>query len=338
MREPGVQELRIRSGRDADAQAFIALIGGCWAEYPGIVLDVDREVPELRGLASYYGAKGGTVWAAEADGAVVGMVAAAPLKADAAWEIARMYVARPWRGSGLAHCLLDTAEARARQEGAQRVVLWSDTRFAAAHHFYEKRSYVRAGPIRILDDLSKSLEFRYAKPLAGLAIEVLDAAAAASAERLLAAALIGAVAEGADLGFRAPLASERARAVWHDVTAAVAGGRRLLLVAWQEGVIAGSAEIDLALPETAPNHARLERLLVAPSWQRRGIGCALLARTEQAALRVGRRLLTGTVRAGDPAEHLLRTAGWEEAGKIPGATNDTAGTPAATVIFWRALA
>ena len=68
----------IRPGRDADADGFIALIGACWAEYPGIVLDVDGEMPELRALAAYYTGKGGALWAAEADGRVVGMVATAP--------------------------------------------------------------------------------------------------------------------------------------------------------------------------------------------------------------------------------------------------------------------
>jgi hypothetical protein len=42
----------IRPGRDSDAAGFIALIGACWAEYPGCVLDVDGELPELRALAT----------------------------------------------------------------------------------------------------------------------------------------------------------------------------------------------------------------------------------------------------------------------------------------------
>ena len=42
-----------------------------------------------------------------------------------------------------------------------------------ARRFYEKHSYVRHGPIRVLHDISNSLEFAYAKPVAG--IESLDA-------------------------------------------------------------------------------------------------------------------------------------------------------------------
>ena len=79
---------------------------------------------------------------------------------------------------GRSRPLLEAAEAHARTAGAARIVLWTDTRFEAAHRFYEKRGYVRQGSIRILDDLSNSLEFRYAKPLKGLVVEALDAAAA----------------------------------------------------------------------------------------------------------------------------------------------------------------
>ena len=62
----------IRPGRDEDAASFIALIGACWAQYPGIMLDVDGEMPELRALASYYNREGGALWVAEADGTIAG--------------------------------------------------------------------------------------------------------------------------------------------------------------------------------------------------------------------------------------------------------------------------
>ena len=140
----------IRLGRDADAAGFIALIGACWAEYPSVVFDVDAELPELHALAGYYARKGGALWTAEADGRVVGMIAVAP-HGDKVWEICRLYVLAPWRGVGLAHRLLDQAEAHARAAGgtdpratgephprapgATRLVLWSDTRFERAHQY-----------------------------------------------------------------------------------------------------------------------------------------------------------------------------------------------------------
>jgi GNAT superfamily N-acetyltransferase len=153
----------LRAGRDEDAAEFIALIGACWAEYPGCVMDVDGEVSELRALASYFARYGGALWAAEADGAVVGLVGTRPLDDDA-WEICKMYVAADYRGGALAGALIDAAEAHARTGGARQMKLWTDTRFERAHRFYEKRGYVRQGPLRILNDLSNSVEYHYVKP------------------------------------------------------------------------------------------------------------------------------------------------------------------------------
>ena len=330
--------LAIRPGLDADAAGFIALIGACWGEYPGLILDVDLELPELRALAAHYAAKGGALWVAEADGAMVGMVAAAPLRSDEAWEIGRMYVARSHRGTGLAHRLIEIAEAHAATAGAARLVLWSDTRFDAAHRFYEKRSYVRAGSIRILDDISKSLEFRYAKPLGGLAVEVLDAAAAASAERRLAEVLKACVDGGASVSFLPPLSVEVARGYWRKVSAEVAAGKRLLLAAWVDGVMAGTVQLDLGMPPNQPHRAEVKKLLVHPEARRRGVGRALMQRADQAASRVGRRLLTLDTRAGDRAEPLYRALGWVEAGRIPGYALSAEGTLCDTLFFYKQVA
>ena len=149
----------IRPGRDADAPGFIALIEACWAEYPGCVLDVDREAPELRALATYYAGRGGALWVA---GKVDGMIATVPL-GDVVWEVCRVYVHPGWHGCGLGHRLLDTAESHATFAGAQRLVLWTDTRFQRAHRFYEKRGYVRGPGIRALHDIAQTLEWEYRK-------------------------------------------------------------------------------------------------------------------------------------------------------------------------------
>jgi putative acetyltransferase len=40
-------------------------------------------------------------------------------------------------------------------------MLWTDTRFAAGHRFYEKCGFDRTGESRILDDLSQSSEVQF---------------------------------------------------------------------------------------------------------------------------------------------------------------------------------
>ncbi|NOG72515.1 GNAT family N-acetyltransferase [Roseicella sp. DB1501] len=327
----------LRPGRDDDAAGFVALIGACWAEYPGCVLDVDGELPELRALASHYAAAGGALWAAERDGRVVGMIAARPGPEPGAWEIGRLYVEAGARGSGLAAALLAAAEARARAGGAERLLLFSDTRFDRAHAFYEKHSFLRQGPVRVLDDLSHSIEFRYAKPLRGVAVEVLDAAGAASAERRLAEILAGCVEAGASVSFLPPLAPARARAFWHRVAADVAGGRKLLLAAWQEGALVGTAQLILDMPENQPHRADVAKVLVDPAARRGGIGRALMRRIEAEALRLGRRLLVLDTLAGSEGEALYRAMGWQEVGIIPGFALDAAGAEHATMIFWKRL-
>jgi len=323
----------IRLGRDDDGPGLIDLIRTCWRPYPGIVFDVDAEMPELRALATYYQ---GRLWVAEGPGGVAGMIACRPLHdAPGDWEICRVYVQPDGHGGGLGHALLDVAEAHAIAAGARRLLLWSDTRFDRAHGFYEKRSYVRAGGIRVLHDLSNSLEYGYAKPVDG--VERLDAAAATSAERRLAEVLVACVADGASVSFLAPLAPERARAFWRGAATQVASGGRILLAGWHGGVLAGCVSLDLATPENQPHRAEVQKLLVHPDARRAGLGRALMAAAERQAAAAGRSLLTLDTRADSDAVALYRATGWHDAGCIPGYALDTEGTPRDTLLFWKVV-
>ncbi|KAA5610122.1 GNAT family N-acetyltransferase [Rhodovastum atsumiense] len=287
-------------------------------------MDLDGEVPELRALATYFAERDGALWVAEAGGAVVGMVGTHPL-GEGAWEICKLYVARPQRGRGVAQALITTAEAHARAHGATAMKLWSDTRFERAHRFYEKHAYVRQGPIRVLDDLSHSLEFAYAKPLTGVVVRELDAVGVASAAARLAEVMKDCVDSG------------DARAVWRQAATEVATGRRCVLAAWAEGELVGTVQLDLGLPPDQSHRANLQKLLVQAGARRRGIGRLLMQQAEAAARQAGRSLLVLDTRAGDAAEHLVRGLGWTEAGCIPGDTRDADGTLRDTLIFYRAV-
>jgi GNAT superfamily N-acetyltransferase len=324
----------IRPGRDTDGPAFIALIWACWSAYPGIKMDVDREMPSLRALATFYIGEHGALWAAEAEGRVVGMIATKPVDA-ATWEICQVYVDPVRHGSGLGHALLDRAERHAITAGAQRLELWSDTRFDRAHRFYEKRSYVRHGPVRVLHDISNSLEFGYAKPVNGL--ESLDIAAATSAETRLADILIACVEAGASVSFLPPLSREKAKAFWHRAANDAGTGKRVLLAAWRDGTMVGTGMLDLATPENQPHRAEIQKILVHPSARRSGLGHQIMRTLEQSAAARGRTLLTLDTRAGDAGEALYRAEGWHEAGRIPGYAIDAGGTPHDTLFFWKRL-
>jgi GNAT superfamily N-acetyltransferase len=320
---------RIRPGQDADGPALIELIRACWSQYPGIRMDVDREMPELHALATYYN---GALWVAEQDQRLVGMIAARPLDL-AVWEICRVYVDPSLHGGGLGHTLLDVAENHAIGRGAARLALWSDTRFDRAHRFYEKRSYVRHGPIRVLHDISGSLEFGYAKPINGL--DLLDVAAAASAARRLSEILVACVNEGSALSFMPPLHPDKARVFWQRVSTEVGVGKRILLAGWRGGTLVAAGMLDLATPENQPHRAEVQKIMVDPAFRRTGLARMLLRALECDAAAAGRSLLTLDTRAGDAGEALYRAEGWHETGRIPRHAIDADGRLCDTVFFWK---
>jgi ribosomal protein S18 acetylase RimI-like enzyme len=154
----------VRLVRDDDSAGLIALIGACWAEYPGCVLDVDGEEPWLRAPAAAYAESGGTCWVVEDAGEIVACVGVKP-RADGDVELKSLYVAARARRQGLGERLTDLVEADAARLGAERIVLWSDTRFGAAHRLYERLGYVRTGRTRDLHDLSETTEYEFVKSL-----------------------------------------------------------------------------------------------------------------------------------------------------------------------------
>ena len=154
----------LRPVRNSDGDGLIDLIGSCWAEYQGLVMDVDGELPHLRAIAAAYAGWGGRAWVAEGGGHVVGSVGLVPA-GERAVEVRMLYVRASARRAGLGARLLSLAEQAARRDGAERAELWTDTRFTTAHRFYERNGYRRGPDTRALHDLSGSVEYFYAKPL-----------------------------------------------------------------------------------------------------------------------------------------------------------------------------
>ena len=157
--------LVIRAARDDDADALIALIASCYAEYPGCILDVDHEAPELRAIASAYRDRGGAFWVAENDGSVVGCVGIAAASEPGGVALEKLYVGAAARRHGLGTRLTERVETAARERGATFVELWSDTRFEDAHRLYERLGYRRGPETRELHDASNSVEFFFRKEL-----------------------------------------------------------------------------------------------------------------------------------------------------------------------------
>jgi GNAT superfamily N-acetyltransferase len=158
------EEILIRPVSDADSAGLIELIGAIWRSYPGIIFDVDAELPELRALASAFAQAGGAGWVAERRGRIVGCAGVAPSRSSGDWEILKLYVAADQRRQGLARKLVALAEDWARRHGARGIELWTDTRFTEAHSFYRSLGYAQEG-WRQLHDLSRTAEYRFHKRL-----------------------------------------------------------------------------------------------------------------------------------------------------------------------------
>ena len=112
--------------------------------------------------------------------------------------------------------------------------------------------------------------------------------------------LADAVADGASVGFLAPLDRALAAAYVAERLAEVRAGRRVVLVARDGGRIVGSVHLALAFDQNSAHRAEVQRLLVLRSHRGRGIGAALMRAVEGEARARGRTLLVLNTRTGGP--------------------------------------
>jgi GNAT superfamily N-acetyltransferase len=157
--------LNIRTVRDDDAQDLIGLITLCFAEYPGCFFDPHDDMPDIiRPAQSKLSEEGQFQVVEDARGRISACIGVDFVDAGTA-ELHRLYVRPDMRGKGLAKLLTSRMEAFARERGAARMVLWSDTRFTKAHSLYQSMGYQRGAITRSLGDISRSREVFFEKAL-----------------------------------------------------------------------------------------------------------------------------------------------------------------------------
>ena len=148
-------------------------------------------------------------------------------------------------------------------------------------------------------------------------VVALDSAAFAKTVDRLAQILHACVQEGASVGFVIPFDRDEARAYWMNrVAPPHAAGTKLVLIATLAGEVAGTAQLDLDSMPSKRHHAEVSKVLVDPGFRRAGVGRALMREIERRAAQEGRWLLTLDT-AGDAAEALYRSLGYELSGAIP---------------------
>jgi len=149
--------------------------------------------------------------------------------------------------------------------------------------------------------------------------------------------LIDCVEGGASVSFMLPMSRAKAQGYWRSAAASVARGELLLLAAEEvAGAMVGTVQVRLAQPENQPHRAELTKMLVHRRARRRGVGAALLAAAERAALGAGRTLLVLDT-ASEDAQRLYTRHGWQRCGQIPHYALWPDGAPCATTIFFKLL-
>ncbi|WP_439553040.1 GNAT family N-acetyltransferase [Falsiroseomonas sp.] len=171
-----------------------------------------------------------------------------------------------------------------------------------------------------------------------LRLRRLDGAEAAALAPALAEVLVDCVAGGASVSFMHPLDPTRALAFWRGVAEGVAAGDRALFVAEEEGLVLGTVQLLLGMPENQPHRAEIAKMLVRRSARGRGIGSALMRAAEALAVDNGRSLLVLDTAEGGEGERLYRRLGWVAVGTIPRYALHPDGRPCGSTFFYRDLA
>jgi putative acetyltransferase len=152
-----------RRAEDRDAQDLFGLLTLCFAAFPGCLTDPHDDLRDLRSPgASFRGPGEAFLVMEDESGRVCACVALAHPETGVG-ELHRLYVRPDRQGRGLGADLVASAETLAREAGAERMRLWSDTRFIGAHRLYARLGYRATGETRALGDVSNSIEQGFEK-------------------------------------------------------------------------------------------------------------------------------------------------------------------------------
>lgn len=144
-----------------DAAEIIGLVGEVWREY-GCTLNIDIEERHLLDPGDYFRQRGGDFWIVRENGILIA-TAAVSMENEPA-EMKTLYVKKEARGRGLGTRLANLAIETAKERGAKRMELWSDTRFIDAHRMYERLGFARFG-VRDLNDHNNTHEYGYRRDI-----------------------------------------------------------------------------------------------------------------------------------------------------------------------------
>jgi len=154
----------LRVAEDRDAQDLFGLLSLCFADYPGCFVDPHDDLKDVRAPGAPR-ANDGVLWVMDDETGRVCACTCVDFPEAGTAELHRLYVRPDQQGKGLGSLLVRAVENHAREKGATRMVLWSDTRFTGAHRLYKRLGYTQTDRQRDLGDISNSSEYHFVKTL-----------------------------------------------------------------------------------------------------------------------------------------------------------------------------
>ena len=150
----------------------------------------------------------------------------------------------------------------------------------------------------------------------------------------LADILIRIVKSGVSIGYLDSPDPADARAYWQSVIRP----DNVLLVAEEDGHVVGTAQLELAQRENGTHRAEVNKVLVHPDHQGKGIGRLLMDEIERVARARGRTLLHLDTDQFEGSNAFYLRCGWTPAGTIPNwARSGRDGTLHGTTFYYKVL-
>lgn len=149
--------------------------------------------------------------------------------------------------------------------------------------------------------------------------------------------LVEVVAHGGSVSFMHPLAPEQAKGFWEASLAAAGRGERVVLGAWDDGVLAATATLLLDCPPNQPHRAEIAKLMTRVAYRGRGAAVALMRAALALAAEHGRTLIVLDTASEDGAARLYEGLGFNLAGEIPDYALKPHGGLTGTLIYWKRI-
>lgn len=149
--------------------------------------------------------------------------------------------------------------------------------------------------------------------------------------------LIETVADGGSVSFMHPLSKKDAAEFWEQSLDMAAKGKRIILGAFNDNILAGTVTLLLDLPPNQPHRAEIAKMMTATAFRKRGAARLLLEEAEKIAREKGRWLIVLDTAEEEGASGFYEKQGYQRVGVIPDFALKPHGGLTGTVLYYKRL-